>query len=99
MHTVIYQGLLRFNRVVALNLLIPNHLLAVTASSEIISIIGPYINPKTRLQAFNIAFAILYTPEFSSYFLDIYTKKYLVDIQIEIYLLLIFICYNGINLL
>tara|TARA_B100001093_G_C26736695_1_gene974763 strand:- start:934 stop:1233 length:300 start_codon:yes stop_codon:yes gene_type:complete len=99
MHSVIYQGLLRFNRVVALNLLIPNHPLAVTASSEIISILGPYINPKTRLQALNIAFAILYTPEFSSYFLDIYTKKYLVDLQIEICLLLLFISYNGINLM
>ncbi len=98
MHSVAYQGLLRMNRVIALNLLIPNHPLIVTGSCEIISILGPYINPKTQFEALNLAFAILYTPDFSSYFLDIYTKKYLVDIQVEICVLLLFICYNGINL-
>ena len=99
MHSIVYQGLLRINRVVALNLLIPNHPLAVTASSEIISILGPYINPKTQAHALGVAFAILYTPEFTKYLLDIYTKKNLVDIQLEICLLLLFISYNGLNLL
>lgn len=93
MHSIAYQGILRFNRVVALNLLIPNHPLIVTASSEIISILGPYINPRTQYDALNLGFAILYTREISSYFLDIYTKKNLVDIKVEICILLLVIYY------
>ena len=64
------------NRVIALNLLIPNHPIIVTASSEIVSILGPYINPKTQLDALATAFAILYVPEYTSYLLNIYTKNY-----------------------
>ena len=94
MNSIFYQGLLRMNRVIALNLLIPNHPIIVTASSEIVSILGPYINPKTQLDALATAFAILYVPEYTSYLLNIYTKKYLVNIQLEISILLLLISFN-----
>jgi hypothetical protein len=95
MHSIAYQGILRMNRAIALNILIPNNLLVVTASSEIISVLGPYINPKTRQEVIGTCYAIIYAPKFSKYILDIYTKKNLVDIQKEIILLLIFIIYNN----
>lgn len=97
MHSIVYQGILRMNRAIALNILIPNNELIVTASSEIISVLGPYINPKTRQEAIGIGFAILYASDFSSYILNIYTKNNLVDIQKEIILLLLFIIYNNLS--
>ena len=94
MNSILYQGLLRMNRVIVLNLLIPNHPIIVTGSSEIVSILGPYINPQTQLDALTTAFAILYVPEYSLYLLNIYTKKYLVNIQLEISILLLLISFN-----
>ena len=73
MHSIVYQGILRMNRAIALNILIPNNELIVTASSEIISVLGPYINPKTRQEVIGTCYAIIYAPKFSKSILDIYT--------------------------
>lgn len=91
MHGITLQGLLRMNRAIILTSLVPDHKITALAGSEILSVIGPYINPKTTTQALGFAFAILYTPEFSSYFLDLYTKKNLIYLQTEILVTFLFI--------
>ncbi len=91
MHGIALQGLLRMNRAMILSTLFPENQVGAIAGSEIISLIGPYINPKTSSDALGLAFAILYTPDFSSYFLDLYTKKNLIYLQTEILVTLLFI--------
>jgi len=95
MHGIALQGLLRMNRAMILTNLVPEHKIAAIAGSEILSIIGPYINPKTSQDALGLAFAILYTPDFSSYFLDLYTKKNLIYLQTEIFVTLVFIILSN----
>ena len=91
MHGIALQGLLRMNRAMILSSLFPENQVGTIAGSEIISLIGPYINPKTSSDALGFAFAILYTPDFSSYFLDLYTKKNLIYLQTEILVTFLFI--------
>ena len=91
MYGIALQGFLRMNRAILLTTLVPEHKITAIAGSEIFSLIGPYINPKTSQDALSFAFAILYTPHFTSYFLDLYTKKNLIYIQSEILFILIFI--------
>ena len=91
MHGIALQGLLRMNRAMILSSLFPENQVGAIAGSEIISLIGPYLNPKTSSDALGLAFAILYTPDFSSYFLDLYTKKNLIYLQTEILVTLLFI--------
>lgn len=91
MQGIALQGLLRMNRAMILSSLFPENQVGAIAGSEIISLIGPYLNPKTSSDALGLAFAILYTPDFSSYFLDLYTKKNLIYLQTEILVTLLFI--------
>ncbi len=91
MHGIALQGLLRMNRAMILSSLFPENQVGAIAGSEIISLIGPYLNPKTSSDALGLAFAILYTPDFSSYFLDLYTKKNLIYLQTEILVTFLFI--------
>ena len=91
MHGIALQGLLRMNRAMILTSLFPENQVGAIAGSEIISLIGPYINPKTCSDALGFAFAILYTPDYSSYFLDLYTKKNLIYLQTEILVTFLFI--------
>lgn len=95
MHAIALQGLLRMNRAMILTTLFPEHQLGAIAGSEIISLVGPYINPKTSSDALGFAFAILYTPDFSSYFLDLYTKKNLIYLQTEILVTFLFIILSN----
>jgi len=95
MHGIALQGLLRMNRAMILSTLVPDHKIAAVAGSELISIIGPYINPKTSSDALAFAFAILYTPDFTRYFLDLYTKKNLIYLQTEIFVTLVFIILSN----
>ena len=91
MQGIALQGLLRMNRAMILSSLFPENQVGAIAGSEIISLIGPYLNPKTSSDALGLAFAILYTPDFSSYFLDLYTKKNLIYLHTEILVTLLFI--------
>ena len=59
MHGIALQGLLRMNRAMILTTLVPEHKIAAIAGSEILSVLGPYINPKTSQDALGFAFAIL----------------------------------------
>lgn len=92
-HNVFYHGILRANRMIVFNLLLPDHPVVASISSEVISVVGPYINSRTQFEALNLAFAILYTPELSLYFLNLYTKKDKINIQVEISLLIFSIIY------
>ncbi len=95
MHGIALQGLLRMNRAMILTSLFPENQVGAIAGSEIISVIGSYINPKTGSDALGFAFAILYTPDYSSYFLDLYTKKNLIYLQTEILVTFLFIFLNN----
>lgn len=95
MHGIALQGLLRMNRAMILTTLVPDHKIAAVAGSEILSVLGPYINPKTSQDALGFAFAILYTSDFTSYFLDLYTKKNLIYLQTEIFVTLVFIILSN----
>ena len=97
MYEIALQGILRMNRAIILTTLFPEHQVAAIASSEILSLLGPYINPKTSSNALGLAFAILYTPDFTSYFLDLYTKKNLMNLYIEIFFTFLLIILSNIS--
>ena len=90
------QGLLRMNRAISVSLLFPNNKLEAVALSEVLSIIEPYINPRTQSKAMGLAFSILYAPEFASYLINVYNKENIKQIKLEILLLFIFIISQSI---
>ena len=96
MHGIALQGLLRMNRAMILTTLFPENQISAIAGSEIVSLIGPYINPKTSSNALGLTFAILYIPDYSSYFLDLYTKKNLIYLQSEILVTFLFIILSNV---
>ena len=93
MKGVLIQGALRMNRVIAISLLCPNNKLVAVACSEIGSVIFPYINPLTQGQALGIGYSIIYAPQFANYLINLYTKKNILIIRVEIILITILIIY------
>jgi hypothetical protein len=97
MYGIALQGLLRMNRAMIITTLCPEHKVVAIAGSEIISLIGPYINPRTSTDVLGLAFAILYTPDYTKYFFDFYTKKNIVYLQTEILTTFLFILLINIS--
>ena len=89
--------LIRTNRAIAASLIYPEHPIQAIAVSETISVLVPFFNPNMYNKIIGIMFAIMYMPNYSSYFLNYYYKQNLLHDQAEITCLLLFVLIFGIN--
>mgnify|MGYP001241358864 FL=1 len=89
--------LIRTNRAIAASLIYPEHPIQAIAISEIVSVLGPFLNPNMYNKIIGIMFAIMYMPNYSSYFLNYYNKQNLLHDQAEICTILLFILILSIN--
>tara|TARA_B100000242_G_scaffold293408_1_gene271422 strand:+ start:1383 stop:1673 length:291 start_codon:yes stop_codon:yes gene_type:complete len=83
--------LIRTNRAIAASLIYPEHPIQAIAISEVISVLGPFFNPNMYNKIIGIMFAIMYMPNYSSYFLNYYYKQNLLYDQAEICTILLFV--------
>ena len=83
--------LLRINRALAATLICPEDPIKAVAVSEIVSVIGPMLNPKifSRIIAYTVAF--MYQPMYASAIIDIYKKNDYIYYQAELCCLLLFV--------
>ena len=97
MYNLFYYGIVRTNRAIALSFILPEQPIKAIALSESISVLEPILNYNIRNQILGLLLAMMYAPQFTSYILDIYTQKNLINIQGEICILLLFISYNTVQ--
>lgn len=83
--------LIRTNRAIAVSLIYPEHPIQAIAISETISVLGPFFNPNMYNKIIGIMFAIMYMPNYSSYFLNYYYKQNLLHDQAEICTIILFV--------
>ena len=83
--------LLRANRAIAACIMNPLHPIESIAASEIISVVGPLLNPKLIPQILGTTLAIMYQPYFANYYLKLYMDAQKIYYQTEICFLLLFI--------
>ena len=83
--------IVRANRAIAASLLFPDHPLQAIATSEIVSFIGPFLNPKMYTKIMALTLAMMYNPSFSSLFIENYQKTQNYYYQAEICTSLLFI--------
>ena len=83
--------LIRANRALAASLIYPEHPIKAIAISETISVLGPFFNPNMYNKIIGIMFAIMYMPNYSSYFLNYYYKQNLLHDQAEICTIILFV--------
>ncbi len=88
---------IRINRAIAATLIYPSHPIQAIAISETISVVGPFINPNMYNKILGLIFAIMYMPNYASYFLNYYNKQNLLHDQAEICSLLFFISKLGLQ--
>ena len=76
--------LVRTNRAIAASLLYPQHPLQAIAATEVISVFGPFLNPKIYTKIMASALAIMYNPKFFHFFIQNYqtTQKYYYEAEI-----------------
>jgi hypothetical protein len=89
--------LIRTNRAIAASLIYFEHPIQAIAISEIVSVLGPFLNPNMYNKIIGIMFEIMYMPNYSSYFLNYYNKQNLLHDQAEICTILLFILILSIN--
>ena len=82
---------IRFNRAIATTLIIPNETIKAIAISEIISVIGPFLNPYMYKKILSLTLVLMYIPNYSLYFMDYYNEEKLIYNQAEICSLLLFV--------
>tara|TARA_B100000424_G_C22929590_1_gene494536 strand:- start:1851 stop:2141 length:291 start_codon:yes stop_codon:yes gene_type:complete len=83
--------IVRANRAIAFSLLYPQHPLQAIATSEVISVFGPLLNPKMYTKIIALTIAIMYNPNFCSFFIQNYQKTQNYYYQAEICSSLLFI--------
>ena len=83
--------LIRVNRAIAASLIYSSHPIQAIAISEVISVLGPFFNPNMYNKIIGIMFAIMYMPNYSSYFLNYYYKQNLLHNQAEICTIILFV--------
>ena len=85
--------LIRTNRAIAASLIYPEHPIQAIAISEVISVLGPFLNPNMYNKIIGIMFAIMYMPNYSSYFLNYYYKQNLLYDQAELFVFIMSLDY------
>ena len=88
---------IRANRAIAASLIYPQHPVQAIAISEIISLVGPLLNPKLFPIIFGTMLAVVYSPYFAYFYLKKYTQVNTIYHQAEICCLLLFIVTIGID--
>ena len=90
---------IRVNRAISSILIYPEHPIQAIAASEIISGIGPFLNPLMYKKILGLTIALMYAPTFSHQLLSIYEKDLLKYYQSEICFMLLFLSTYGIQYL
>ena len=83
--------LIRINRAIASCIIYPDHPIKAIAISEIVSVVGPLLNPKNYLRILSFLLTVSNNPHFAGHIFEIYNKPFIKYNQAEIILLLIFI--------
>jgi hypothetical protein len=83
--------LIRANRAIAASLIFPENPLSAIAASEVISVIGPILNPDLFPRILGTIMAMLYSPNYGDYLLKSYNEEYTKHNQAEICSLLLFV--------
>ena len=83
--------IVRANRAIAASLLYPQHPLQAIAATEVISVFGPFLNPKMYTKIMALTLAMMYNPNFSHFFIQNYQKTQNYYYQAEICTSLLFI--------
>jgi len=83
--------LLRFNRAIASAMIYPDHPVKAIAISEVVSVIGPFLNPKMYSRIIATTVALMYLPNFAHEILNYYVKNNKIYYQAEICSLLFFL--------
>tara|TARA_B100001175_G_scaffold133186_1_gene113219 strand:- start:592 stop:891 length:300 start_codon:yes stop_codon:yes gene_type:complete len=89
--------IVRINRIVAATLLYPQHPIQAIAASEVISVVGPFLNLKMYTKIMALTLCIMYHPNFSHFFIINYQKNQNIYYQAEICTSLLFILTFYIN--
>tara|TARA_Y100000748_G_scaffold301082_1_gene300699 strand:+ start:315 stop:614 length:300 start_codon:yes stop_codon:yes gene_type:complete len=83
--------ILRVNRAIAATLLYPEHPFKAIATSEIISVFGPFLDPKMYSKIMALTLAMMYNPNFSHFYIKNYKKNQNLYYYTEICTSLLFI--------
>ena len=94
---MLYPGI-RFCRAISAVVLFPEHLPQAVATSEVISVIGPMLNPNYFSTTIGYMLAIVYQPSFASHILKKKAETNMVYKQAEICLILLFLAYMLIKI-
>ena len=86
--------ILRAGTLICIN---PENPVLMIATSEIVSAIGPVLNPDTIKKIIAVMTSIMYMPTFSSAIINIYNRERIEANQAEICLLLLFISVCLVN--
>ena len=82
---------IRAGRAVSSCLLMPDNPIVAISISEIISVLGPLLNPKLFTKIIGVTMAIMYNPSFAKYYVDNYINVNNIYKQAEICSILLFI--------
>ena len=85
--------LIRYGRAISACLIYPEHPVQAIAVIEIVSVIGPLLNPKLLPKIIGSIYAIMYNPSFAIYFIKIYHDVNTIYNQAEVCSTLLFIIY------
>lgn len=91
------QSLIRTNRAISSILIYPQHPICAIATSEIISVLGPFCTPIIYKKILTLTVAILYCPNLANYILTKHYEQSKIYNQGEICCLLLFILIMGIK--
>ena len=83
--------IVRANRAIAASLLFPQHPLQAIATTEVISVFGPFLNPNMYSKIMGLTLAIMYNPNFFRFYIENYQKTQTYYYQAEICSSLLFI--------
>ena len=83
--------LIRVNRALASVFLYPEHPVQAIAASEIVSVFGPFLNPKIYSRIITATVMLMYVPQHGHYILNYFLKDNKKYYQAEICLLLLFL--------
>lgn len=88
---MILVPLIRTTRAISASYIYPQHPIIAVGISEIVSVFGPFLNPKLLSKSLSTFICILYLPQFTSAYLKLYTESEKIYYQTELMFLMLFI--------
>tara|TARA_B100000900_G_scaffold349111_1_gene315144 strand:- start:1666 stop:1965 length:300 start_codon:yes stop_codon:yes gene_type:complete len=89
--------IVRVNRAIAATLLYPQHPILNIATTEVISVFGPFLYPEMYTKIIALTLCIMYYPNYAYFFITNYQKNQNIYYQAEICTSLLFILTCSIN--